>query len=277
MTIEIKNLTLQVSDKVLLENFTATIQSNECIGIFGPNGAGKSSFLKGLMGVFQKTSGQVLYSTHKSHIAYLPQEFDPLPVDYSVTGFLKLFIRSNKLGIPLWTMKDRERCEAVLTQVDAMHLSKKSVKKLSGGERKRVMLAALLLEKPEVLLLDEPLANLDPRYQYELLQLIEQLQKQLHLTILITAHDFNPLLHLLNRVMFIGRGRAILDTPDKVIQNEVLSDLYQTPLQVIELNGRKWVLSNEQQAFFNPGEHCHGNHCSGEHLKGYSGEDHVSI
>jgi zinc/manganese transport system ATP-binding protein len=94
-----------------------------------------------------------------------------------------------------------------------------------------------------------------------LLQLIDQLQKKYHFTLLITAHDFNPLLYLLDRVMFIGQGKAILDVPDKVIQSQVLSDLYQTSLQVVELNGRKWVLSNEQQAFLNPTEHCHGDQC----------------
>jgi zinc/manganese transport system ATP-binding protein len=123
------------------------------------------------------------------------------------------------------------------------------------------MLAALLLEEPDIVLLDEPLANLDPRYQYELLQLIEELQKKYHFTLLITAHDFNPLLHLLDRVMFIGEGKAILDKPEKVIQSDVLSELYKTALQVVELNGRKWVLSNEQRVFLNSDEHCHGNHC----------------
>ncbi len=273
--ITIEKLTLQVPDKILLENFSAQIQTGECIGIFGPNGAGKSTFLKGLLGVFSKTAGFI--ELDGSKMAYLPQEFDALPVDYSVIGYLKLLIRGNKLGIPLFSAKDSEQCEQVLSQVDALHLANRSLKKLSGGERKRVMLAGLLLEKPNVLLLDEPLANLDPRYQYDLLKLIEKLHQEFNLTILITAHDFNPLLHLLNRVMFIGQGRAILDTPNKVITSQVLSDLYKTALQVVELNERQWVLSDEpheQQVFLNPGEHCHGDACL---IKHYSGEKNVSV
>lgn len=264
--IEIKNLTLAVSDKILLKNFNATIQMAERIGIFGPNGAGKSTFLKSLIDVFPRQSGEILFDGKTSYqkcykIAYLPQEFDVLPIDYSVMGYLQLLIRGNQYGIPVSTSKDRLCCEAALEKVNALHLQKKSLKKLSGGERKRIQLAALLFEDIEVLLLDEPLANLDPRYQYELLQLIEELQKKLNLTLFITAHDFNPLLHLLDRVMFIGEGQAVLDIPSKVIQGAVLSDLYKTPLQVIDLNGRKWVLSDEQQAFLSPGEHCHGEHC----------------
>lgn len=257
--IYIKDLTLAVSDKILLKNFNATIEAGECIGIFGPNGAGKSTFLKGLMNIFPRSGGQIILEKQK--IAFLPQEIDTLPMNYSVEGFLRLLMRGNKLGIPFYNQSDRQCCNEMLEQVGALSFKKKKMQALSGGERKRVMLAILLMEEPNILLLDEPLANLDPRYQYELLQLIEQLQKKYNFTLLITAHDFNPLLHLLNRVMFIGQGKAILDTPEKVIQSEVLSDLYQTSLQVVELNGRKWVLSNEQRAFLNPDEHCHGEHC----------------
>lgn len=265
--IDIQQLTLQVPHKILLHDFNAHIASGERIGIFGPNGAGKSTFLKSLMGLFPIASGQILLNhqpMHQQchHIAYLPQEFDALSVDYSVMGFLQLLIRGNQWGLPWLRSNDRMRCEKALTDVDAMHLANKKLKKLSGGERKRIMLAALLLDNPKILLLDEPLANLDPRYQSELLSLIDKLQKKLSLTLLITAHDFNPLLFLLDRVMFIGEGHAVLDTPDQVIQSDVLSHLYKTPLQVVEWHHRKWVLSMESNpVFLNFSEHCHGEHC----------------
>ncbi len=257
--ISIQNLTLSVPDKILLKDFTGTIQTAESIGIFGPNGAGKSTFLKGLLNIFPHTSGKILLDKQK--IVYLPQEMEALPMDYSVKNFLQLLVRPNQLGIPFCTKVDKQRCEELLIQVGGIPLKDKRLKDLSGGERKRVMLAALLLEKPDIVLLDEPLANLDPRYQHELLELIGKLQKEYHFTLLITAHDFNPLLHLLDRVMFIGQGKAILDTPDRVIQSQALSELYQTSLQVVELNGRKWVLSNEQREFLSPDAHCHGEHC----------------
>lgn len=272
--IHIQNLTLQVPEKKLLENFSATIQAGECIGIFGPNGAGKSTFLKALLSVFPKATGTIQLNGNK--IAYLPQEFEALPADYSVIGFLQLLVRGDKMGLPLFSSQDSEQCYQSLIQVNALHLAKKLFKNLSGGEKKRVMLAAILLEKPTVLLLDEPLANLDPRYQSELLHLIEHLQKAYRLantplTVLITAHDFNPLLHLLNRVMFIGEGQAVLDVPEKAIQSDVLSELYKTPLEVVAFKGRQWILSKAdeknmpQQVFLNPGEHCHGDFCLSEH------------
>lgn len=263
-SIDIQALTLQVQGKFLLRNFSAHIVPAERIGIFGPNGAGKSTFLKSLMGVFPAASGRILLHGKPMHtqckkIAYLPQEFDELPMDYSVMGFLTLLASGSAWGLP-WDTHQKQ-CEAVLQQVSALHLQHKLFKRLSGGEKKRVMLAALLLETPEILLLDEPLANLDPRYQHELLQLIDTLQQTLRLTVLITAHDFNPLLHMLDRVMFMGEGDAVLDEPARVIQSDVLSQLYKTPLQVISLQGRQWVLSGQQEVFFNPVDHCHGEFC----------------
>ena len=87
------------------------------------------------------------------------------------------------------------------------------------------------------------------------------LQAHLKFTLLITAHDFNPLLHHLDRLMFIGGEQAVLDTPDAVIQSAVLTQLYGTPLEVFEIKGRKWVLSAENQVFLE-GQHCHqGSEC----------------
>ena len=255
--IGIENLSLAVPGKVLFEHFAAQILPGERIGIFGPNGAGKSTFLKALLGLIKPTQGQI--HIDKKSIAYLPQEMDSLPVDYSVSGFLKTVLHGVRWGLPnLGSM--RQDIEAALQKVDALPLQNQLLKNLSGGERKRVMLAAVLMENPSILLLDEPLANLDPYYQTELLQLVNQLQQRLKLTTLISAHDFNPLLPFLDRVMFIGKERAILDIPERVINTETLSHLYQTAMEVVEWKGRKWVLSGDQQVFLEA-EHCHGGDC----------------
>jgi zinc/manganese transport system ATP-binding protein len=257
--ININDITLQVPGKILLQHFSAHIHPGERIGIFGPNGAGKSTLLKALLGMQAIYAGNIAIAKTTT-IAYLPQEFDTPTLDYSVIGFLQLLIRGEKYGLPIQKRVDHQRCDTALTEVNALHLKHKLLKQLSGGERKRIMLAGLLLNHPQVLLLDEPLANLDLRYQKEMLSLIDQLQRRLSLTILITAHDFNPLLHLLDRVLFMGEGQAILDTPENVIQDKILSDLYQTPLHVVAINGRKWVLSQED-IFLNAGNHCHGGPC----------------
>ncbi len=251
--IGIDGLCLAVPSKILFQHFTALIKSGEKIGIFGPNGAGKSTFLKALLGLVPVKAGSIkidhaLPAAARRQIAYLPQDFAHLPADYSVSGFLKA-LPGGKKG-----------ARTALTRVGALHLEHQRFKNLSGGERKRVMLAALFLETPRLVLLDEPFANLDPRYQQELLLLIMELQATMGFTLLMTAHDFNPLLAHLDRVMFIGKEEAVLDTQEAVIATDVLSELYGTSLEVVEVKGRKWVLSGESPLFMNP-EHCHGGSC----------------
>jgi zinc/manganese transport system ATP-binding protein len=259
--IGLENLSLSVPGTVLCEHLTATIRSGEKIGIFGPNGAGKSTFLKALLGEVKPSGGWVQIegaepAAHASDIAYLPQYFETLPVDYSVAGFLSIVLRGERWGLPRLVSQNRARIDAALARVSALPLKNKKLKTLSGGERQRVLFAALFLETPKIVLLDEPLANLDPRFSQELIVMLMQLHREMHFTLLITAHDFNPLLAHLDRVMFIGRGQAVLDVPEAVIQGSVLSALYGTPLQVIELNGRKWVLSSDNDVFLE-GQHCH--------------------
>ena len=251
--IGLEELCLSVPNKVLFRQFSALVQPGEKIGIFGPNGAGKSTFLKALLGLFPLAGGRILIdgklpAEMRAEIAYLPQDFENFPADYSISGFLKVLPGGSKSHL------------SALERVGALHLKDQRLKNLSGGERKRVMLAALFLEAPRLVLLDEPFANLDPRYQHELLILIMDLQAKMNFTLLMTAHDFNPLLRHLDRVMFIGKEEAILDTQDAVIQTEVLSELYGTPLEVLEVKGRKWVLSGENPLFMNT-EHCHGGSC----------------
>jgi len=264
--IELDTVTLQIDGRILLQQFSAKILPGECIGIFGPNGAGKSTFLKSLVGLFPVASGRIAIQGNsvfraRRDIAYFPQEMDPVPDNYSVLGFLTLLRQGACLGLPAFGCHHIRRCEAALAKVNALSLKNRLFKELSGGEKKRVLLAAMLLEDPKILLLDEPLANLDPRYQREFIQILSELHQDLQLTVLITAHDFNPLLPLLNRVMFIGQGRAVLDSPERVIQGDVLSALYQTKVEVVTVHGRRWVVSLEGAELFQPSDHCHGGSC----------------
>ncbi len=256
--IGIENLTLAVPGKTLFSGFSASIAVGERIGIFGPNGVGKSTFLKALLGLSPSSRGQI--NIDKKKVGYLAQEGESLAADYSVEGLLKAVCQGERWGLP-YLGRGQMMIEAALQKVDALALKKNRFRALSGGEKKRVLLAAVLLENPTLLLLDEPLANLDPYYQKELLTVIDHLHQRLKLTVLITAHDFNPLLPLLDRVLFIGKHQAILGTPDEVIQTKVLSELYQTAVEVVEFKGRKWVLAGGESPFFMNTEHCHGGDC----------------
>jgi zinc/manganese transport system ATP-binding protein len=117
---------------------------------------------------------------------------------------------------------------------------------MSGGERQRLVLAQALIGRPQLLLLDEPLVNLDPHHQGDLVGLTKSLRDELGVTILFSAHELNPLLGALDRVLYLARGQAALGTVDDVITGPVLSRLYGTEIDVIRLKGRIFVISGDQ-------------------------------
>jgi zinc/manganese transport system ATP-binding protein len=116
---------------------------------------------------------------------------------------------------------------------------------LSGGERQRLLLAQCLLGNPRLLLLDEPLISLDPRHQTGVVELVRRVQRELNITVLFSAHELNPLLNSLDRVLYLGSGRAALGTVDEVISKPVLSRLYGSPIDVMRVNGRIFVMSGD--------------------------------
>jgi zinc/manganese transport system ATP-binding protein len=129
--------------------------------------------------------------------------------------------------------------------VGAQALALRPLAEMSGGERQRLFLAQALVGRPKLLLLDEPLISLDPHYQREVVQLVRDLQQELGITVLFSAHELNPLLGALDRVLYLGAGHAALGTLDSVITGSVLSRLYGSPIEVVRLGGRIFVMSGE--------------------------------
>jgi zinc/manganese transport system ATP-binding protein len=146
-------------------------------------------------------------------------------------------------GLPHASPAVRADVERVLDLVDAHALAARPLSELSGGERQRLLLAQCLLGKPKVLLLDEPLISLDPRHQTGVVDLVRRVQRELGITVLFSAHELNPLLNSLDRVLYLGNGRAALGTVDEVITKAVLSRLYGSPIDVMRVNGRIFVMS----------------------------------
>ena len=107
----------------------------------------------------------------------------------------------------------------------------------------RLLLAQALLGKPKLLLLDEPLLSLDPHFQQTTVALVKRIQQAEGITVLFTAHELNPLLDAMDRVLYLGHGHAALGSVDEVITSEVLSRLYGSPIDVLRVNGRLLVVS----------------------------------
>jgi zinc/manganese transport system ATP-binding protein len=145
----------------------------------------------------------------------------------------------------------------MLQAVDATHFADARVGRLSGGEQRRVLIAHALISRPQLLLLDEPLINLDIRSEQEVVELLSGIARQQRIAVLISAHDMNPLLPAMDRIVYLAAGRAASGTTDEVVQTEVLSKLYGRQVDVIRLRDRVLVVSGSDESVAADHEHAH--------------------
>lgn len=248
VAISAENLTLGYKNYPVIKNFSESITQGQFVGIFGPNGAGKTTLLRSILGLLKPLQGdlKILGQSPRRgnlQIGYLPQFSPTLNVSISGQTLLAASLRGNQWGLPMTSAKQQKEIAKVVNLVGATHYVKRPFMQLSGGERQRLLLAQALLGNPKILLLDEPLANLDPHYQYILVDLLEQIRQQLGVTLLLTAHDVNPLAHVMTRVLYLARGQAAIGSVQEVITSETLTALYGSPMEVIHLDGRIFVMN----------------------------------
>ena len=171
--------------------------------------------------------------------------------------FVAGVVKGHRLGLPILGRSGQAEVDRVLDLVGARDLARRTLGSLSGGERQRLLLAQALVGRPRLLLLDEPLISLDPHRQQEVVALTRSVQQELGVTVLFTAHELNPLLGAIDRVLYLGRGQAALGTVDAVITGPVLSRLYGAPIDVLRIAGRIFVMSGGHDMEHDEHRHDH--------------------
>lgn len=242
-----QGLAIGFRNQPVVSGFSGSIALGEFVGVFGANGAGKTTLLQCLLGLLKPLSGQLLLLGEaprpgNKKIGYVPQTMPNLNVSITGYGFLMAILQGNQLGLPIVRRKHRQEVDRVVELVDVGQFINRPFMQLSGGQRRRLLLAQALLNKPQVLLLDEPLANLDPHYQHLLITLLKQIHQELGITILLTAHDVNPLVNVMTRVLYLAQGNAAMGRVEEVITSQTLSTLYGSPIEVIQYNNRILVI-----------------------------------
>ncbi|GER85655.1 ABC transporter ATP-binding protein [Thermogemmatispora aurantia] len=249
--IELEGVSVCLGGRTILQEVTFTINPGEFIAVLGPNGAGKSTLLKVLLGLIRPSAGTVrLFGQAPRRgnrlIGYAPQH-------RTLEGALSLRARDlvgfgldgHRWGPGWFPAGGRRRqaiIEAALAEVDALALADMPVAHLSGGEQQRLLIAQALLSQPRLLLLDEPLSNLDLSHEQEIIALIARLCRTHGMTVLLVSHDVNPLLPVIDRVLYLARGHAAIGKPEQVITSATLSALYGAPVEVVEALGRLFVV-----------------------------------
>ena len=244
---------VRLGGRQILRDVSFTVQPGQFTGIIGPNGAGKTTLLRVILGLQAPTSGRVLLNGRPRPrrggrmIGYVPQKLaiDP-DTPMRARDVVALGIDGNKLGIPLPSAARRELVAEALQAVGAAGYADARVGELSGGEQQRVMIAHAVISRPRLLLLDEPLANLDLRSEQGIVSVLARLAREQQIAVLISAHDMNPLMRETDTVVYVAAGQAAAGRTDDIIRTEVLSALYGSHVDVLHVHGRVLVVAGEE-------------------------------
>jgi zinc/manganese transport system ATP-binding protein len=249
--IEFRDVTLRLGGRDVLGGVSLEIAAAEFIGVLGPNGCGKTTLMRAILGLTPASRGSIRVfgraaARGNPAIGYMPQTRSSSGnLRLSGWDFVATVFSGHRLGLPFASRATRAEVDRVLALVGADKLARRPLAEISGGERQRLLLAQALIGRPQLLLLDEPLANLDPRFQGDVIALTNSLRAELGITILFSAHELNPLLGAVDRVLYLGRGQAELGTVEEVITGPVLSRLYGADIDVIRVKGRIFVMSGD--------------------------------
>ena len=243
------DISVRLSGREILSNVSFTIKPGEFTGLIGSNGAGKTTLMRVVLGLQSPNSGAVLIDgaprrRHNSLIGYVPQKvlLDP-DMPLRARDVVGLGVDGHRLGMSLRSARRRALVDEMLEAVDASSFANARVGDLSGGEQQRVLIAHALVSRPKLLLLDEPLANLDIRSEHEVVALLARVAREHQLAILISAHDINPLLAAMDRVVYLAAGKAVSGTADEVVRTDVLSALYGHHVHVLHVHDRVIVVA----------------------------------
>ena len=209
------NISLNHQGKNILDSVSFKLHQGEFITLIGPNGAGKSSLIKILLGLIHQDSGKVKYSKN-IRLGYTPQTFSPNPfIPISVIDFLSL----NQKVETVFTNEIIE-----LTGIEGLLNS--PLKKLSGGELQKVLLARALLNKPNVLILDEPAQNLDIDGQMQLYKLIQDIHQKNNCAVLMVSHDLHRVMKESTQVLCLYHHICCQGHPESILNDEQFNDLF---------------------------------------------------
>lgn len=259
--IELNDASLKLGGRKLWQHLNLAIRSGEFVAVLGPNGSGKTSLIRILLGLSSLQEGTVTIKGSAPRrgnrdIGYVPQQkgFDP---DLPITGrdLVHFGLDGYRYGLGLHGRRSSPEVDRVIREVGATPYADAPIGLLSGGEQQRLRIAQALLGKPSVLLCDEPLLSLDITNQRAVSELIDEQRRKYQTAIVFVTHDINPILPIVDKVLYlVGREWAV-GKPEQVLTSERLSELYKTPIDVLRVRGKIIVVGGGDQALAGSAHH----------------------
>lgn len=253
---------VQIAGRTIWSDVNLRVPLGEFLAVLGPNGVGKSTLVKAVLGLVGLSAGSVTVLGQPAgqsgrQIGYLPQRrsFD---AGLRVRGIDIVGLGSDgeRWGVPVpfgtrflpSRRAAARRVREVIELVGATAFADRPIGQISGGEQQRLLIAQALVKGPRLLVLDEPLDSLDLPSQASVAALISRICREHQVTVMLVAHDVNPILPYLDRVAYVARGGAVCGTPDEVIRSEILTELYRTPVEVLRASDGRLVVVGEPEA-----------------------------
>ncbi len=258
---------VRLSGRPVWSDVSLCIRPGEFAAVLGSNGAGKSTLLKAILGLLPLSAGSAsVFGRPPGEvnplIGYLPQRrsFDAAARIRGV-DIVRLGLDGARWGVPLpgrASAETRRRVGEAIDLVDAGAYSQRPIGQLSGGEQQRLLIAQALVRKPRLLLLDEPLDSLDLPNQVAVAALVQRICREQGVAVMLVAHDVNPILPYLDRVVYFAGQTAVEGAPREVITSETLSRLYSAPIEVLETSdGRLVVVGTPEAPAIHGDRHAH--------------------
>jgi zinc/manganese transport system ATP-binding protein len=262
--VDFERVTVRLGDRPVLADVSFAVRPGEFIGVLGPNGSGKTTLMRAILGLVAPASGRISLfgrpaARGDASVGYMPQ-VRRLPAALRLNGrdFLAAGYDGHRWGLPRLSVEGARQIDASLARVGAADLARRPLAQLSGGERQRLLLAQAIIGNPKLVLLDEPLISLDPRQQMRVIDIARRLAREDGATVLFSAHDLNPLVEAMDRVLYLGGGQAVLGSVAEVVRADVLSRLYGTDIEILEAGGRIFVMTGGH--FLEDASHGHDHH-----------------
>ena len=246
----VKDMSVSINDVNILDRISFDINRNEFISIIGANGSGKTTLLKTLCRIIPEFDGEIfikgklLTEYDLKELARIQSYVSQLNTSTTFTVF-EFVLMSRYPYFNAFSSVDRidiDKVNRSLELTETLDLSERMMSALSGGERQRVIIASAIVQDSEIILLDEPTTYLDPKYRYEVNELIYKLHKNLEITVLNVTHDINEAIKYSNRIISLKRGRLISDENiHSFLQsgNEILGSIFDTKFTSAKVTGNR--------------------------------------